>query len=150
MASFTLKEYLKGRDVTYAKDYAPYKANAAKTIELLNKFLAGFEGKLIISSGFRPARLNNSTIGAAAKSNHITCLACDFQDLDLKLWKYVLENLDLAKELGIYFEDKRWTSSWVHFQIIAPKSGKRIYIPNSNKPDRPDLFDGVYDKELDS
>lgn len=149
MASITLKEYLKGRDVTYSKDYEPYKLNALKTVETINKFLANYNSPLIVSSGFRPAKLNNSTYGAASKSNHITCLACDIQDLDLKLWKYVLGNLELAQKLGIYFEDKRWTSSWVHFQVVPSKSGKRIYIPNSNKPDRPNLWDGEYNKEYD-
>jgi hypothetical protein len=149
MAKITIDQYLKGRDITFAKDYEPYKLNAIKTVETINKFLSNYSGNLIVSSGFRPAKLNNSTVGAATKSNHIICLACDIQDLDLKLWKYVLENLQLAKDLGIYFEDKRWTSSWIHFQIVAPKSCKRIYVPNSNKPDRPDLWNGEYDKKFD-
>jgi uncharacterized protein YcbK (DUF882 family) len=149
MAKFTLKDYLKDRDVKYPKDFAPYKDNADRTVLVLNKFLANYPGQLVISSGFRPAALNNSVKGAATKSNHITCQACDFQDLDLKLWKYVLDNLDLAKALGIYFEDKRWTSSWVHMQIVPSASGKRIYIPNSNPADRPDLWSGTYDKKYD-
>jgi len=60
MAKFTLKDYLKDRDVKYPKDFAPYKDNADRTVLILNKFLANYPGQLVISSGFRPAALNNS------------------------------------------------------------------------------------------
>jgi len=34
-------------------------------------------------------------------------------------------------------------------QIVPPASGKRIYVPNSNPFDRPDLWSGTYDKKYD-
>lgn len=151
MASITLKEYLKGRDVTYSKDYEPYKDNALKTVETINKFLANYNSPLIVSSGFRPAKLNNSTYGAASKSNHIICLACDIQDMgSFPLMNYVLKNLQLAKDLGIYFEDFRATPSWVHMQIISPNSGKRIFKPNSSNWLAPQKWNGNYDSKYNS
>ena len=146
MAKITIDQYLKGRDITFAKDYEPYKLNAIKTVETINKFLSNYSGNLIVSSGFRPAKLNNSTVGAATKSNHITCLACDIQDMNpFPLMQYVLNNLDLAKKLGIYFEDFRATPSWVHFAIIPPNSGKRIFKPNSSEWLTPNKWNGFYD-----
>lgn len=148
MAKITRDQYLMGRDKKYEKDFTKELSdNTDRLIKYINLFLVDYKGTLKVTSGFRPAQLNNSIRGAANKSNHLMCLAVDFEDMDLKLWKYVMENLALAKQLGIWFEDKAYTSSWVHMQIVPPNSGNRIFIPNSNPPDRRDIFDGKYDKK---
>lgn len=75
-------------------------------------------------------------------SKHMTGLAADFADVDKKLAKWVLDNIEWCKENGFYFEnfganidtfkadpkmDK--TPTWLHVQIIPPKSGRTIFNP---------------------
>jgi len=57
--------------------------------------------------------------------------------------------LDIAKKYGIYFEDMRWTKTWLHCQIVAPKSGKRIYIPSNQPAIDPTAWSGIYPSEFD-
>ena len=147
----TMEMYLQGRDTAYPMDYEPYKTNARQIVDTMNKFLADHLGYIIISSGFRPARLNNSIAGAAKKSNHIKCLAIDIKDLaPFPLMKYVLKNLELASELGIYFEDFRATPSWVHCQIVPPGSGRRIFKPNSSDWLSPNKWSGDYEDKYNN
>ena len=149
MAKVSKNEYYKGREKS--KEFKPeYDANATELLRKINIFIKDYPRPVSVSSGYRPASYNANVPGAANKSNHTTCRAIDILDMDLTVWKYCMEQLDLAKELGLYFEDKRWTSSWVHIQDVPPKSGKRMYVPNSNPADRPDLWDGRYSKEYDN
>lgn len=134
----TRDKYLKGRDKAFPKSWSKELSdNADKTIEIVNAFLKdiGVNWEIEVSSGFRPASINNATKGAGLLSNHIRCLAVDIIDISPHpLMKLILENLDKAEKHGVYFEDFNWSPSWVHIQIVPPKSGKRIYIPNSNPP----------------
>jgi hypothetical protein len=57
---------------------------------------------------------------------------------------WILQNIDIVKNLGIYIEDFRWTPTWVHLQIKAPNSKKTIYIPNDKPAPAPDRWDGKY------
>lgn len=101
-----------------------------------------------VTSGYRPAAANQAA-GGAQSSAHLSCLAVDISDKDGKLWAWCLNNLKLMKQTGLYLEDRRWTPSWVHFQLRAPKSGKRIFVPNSFPPAAPQLWDGSYDSQWD-
>jgi hypothetical protein len=40
-----------------------------------------------------------------------------------------MDNLQFLIELGVYLEDKNYTATWVHFQILSPGSGNRIFKP---------------------
>jgi hypothetical protein len=86
-------------------------------------------------------------------SAHLIGLGIDVADTDGKLWAWCLDNLKLLQEQGLYLEDVRWTrsakSGWVHFQLRAPASGKRIFIPSSQPATDPDFWDGKYSKEFD-
>lgn len=122
--------------------------NIDKLVKAVNEFIKDYPHNLIITSGYRPEAYNKA-VGGATKSNHTKGLAVDFLDKDNRFWLYVLNNLDKAKVLGLYFENKNWTPSWVHVQLGGPKSGKRIFIPNTNPPTDPDLFNGKYDEKYD-
>lgn len=63
------------------------------------------------------------------RSNHLFGLACDIYDPDgaIKIW--VMRNLEFCKKLDLYFESFRYTTNWVHFQIVPPKSGRMFFIP---------------------
>ena len=63
------------------------------------------------------------------KSNHLYGRAVDFADGDGKLKKWILENIALMEEIGLWMEDFSATKTWVHFQINPPKSGNRFFKP---------------------
>jgi hypothetical protein len=142
--------YWDGKDIKYANDLTlDVDANATKLLEVVNTFLTNYRPIIIISSGWRP-KSYNTKIGGAPSSNHITGLAIDIKDTDNSVFKYVLKNLDLAQQLGLYFEDKRWTPTWVHIQLVKPKSGKRIFVPSSSAPLNAKIWDGKYDDKYNS
>jgi uncharacterized protein YcbK (DUF882 family) len=146
----TKDELLKGRDKQYPKDYTKEVSdNLDKSLILFNKIRIAYGMPMIITSGWRPSAINGSTPGAAAHSKHVLGMAMDVSDPDGKLWKWVLQNLDLMQQLGIYMEDRRWTKGWVHFGVGAPASGKRIFIPNASRASDPDIWDGKYDHSFD-
>lgn len=141
----TKEMYLKGRDKAYPKEFtSECETNMIALLTKVNKFLTVCKLQHVsISSGFRPESLNSSVRGAANKSNHITCHAVDIIDVtSYPVMRAVLANLKEAEKLGLYFEDFRWTPSWVHIQDVPPKSGNRIYIPSASKALAPNKWDG--------
>lgn len=148
-------ELLKGRDKQYPDDYSDeISANLDELLIQLNQIRSAYGKPMIVSSGWRPPSINGSTPGAAAHSKHMDGLAADIQDLDGSLWSWVLKNLQLMQDLGIYMEHKWWTSSddnggWVHFGLGAPKSGKRIFIPSTDRPHSKKWWNGEYDHAFD-
>lgn len=147
----TKSELLKGRDKAYPKDYtAEISSNLDRLLIAINKVRAAYGLPMIVASGWRPPSLNASTPGAATHSKHMLGLAVDIEDKDGKLMKWVLNNLKLMQELGLYLEDFRWTPNWVHFGLGAPGSGKRIFVPSASRAQAPDRWDGKYDHQFDS
>jgi hypothetical protein len=143
-------ELLKGRDKQYPQEYtAEISTNLDRLLIQMNLVRAAYGLPMIVDSGWRPAAINSSTPGAATHSNHMKGLACDISDPDGKLRAWVLANLPLMQKLGLYFEDFRYTKGWVHFAIAPPASGKRISVPNANRPTDPNCWDGVYDHAFD-
>ncbi len=143
-------ELLMGRDQTYPNDYTQeISDNLDKFLVPINKIRNAWGKPMIVNSGWRPPSINASTPGAASHSKHMLGLAADISDPDGVLWAWVLQNLQLMKDLGIYMEDRRWTPTWVHFGFGAPASGKRIFVPSSNPAPAPHNWDGVYDTSFD-
>ncbi|MEO0271683.1 MAG: D-Ala-D-Ala carboxypeptidase family metallohydrolase [candidate division WOR-3 bacterium] len=134
MSKITLDEYLMGRDKV-APLTKEQKTNAQKLLDSVNKLLSFFNKPVKVSSGYRPAQINKS-VGGAAQSAHMTCEAVDLADPNSELARWCLKNLDKIKECGLYLEDPRWTPTWVHLQIRAPKSNNTVFIPNSSPPSR--------------
>jgi hypothetical protein len=62
-------------------------------------------------------------------SNHLKGLAVDVADATGNFWKWCMANLELMEKLGVYFEDRSATPTWVHMQIAPPASGRRIFKP---------------------
>lgn len=143
-------ELLMGRDTEYASEYTQeISDNLDKLLIPLNQIRTAYNIPMIVNSGWRPAEINAATPGAAAHSKHMIGLACDIKDNDSSLWAWVLNNLTLMQQLGIFMEDKRYTPGWVHFQLGAPGSGKRIFIPSAAPAPAPDAWDGNYDHSYD-
>jgi uncharacterized protein YcbK (DUF882 family) len=142
----TKSELLKGRDALYPADYTQTISNNLEELLIaLNAIRTAYGKPMIVDSGWRPSAINDATSNAAHHSKHLIGLAADIADPDGSLWLWVLANLDLMQKLGIYMEDKRWTPSWVHFQLGPPLSGHRIFIPSAAPALAPTAWNGVYD-----
>jgi hypothetical protein len=146
----TKQELLQGRDKTYKEQYTKEVSdNLDKMLSAINVIRKAYAKPMTPTSGWRPPAVNASTPGAAPNSAHCVGLAVDISDPDGKLWAWVLNNLQLIKDCGVYVEDKRWTPTWVHFGLKKPASGKRIFIPSVNRALAPDAWDGKYDPKFD-
>lgn len=142
-------ELLKGRDKQYASEYSQEVSdNLDKLLIPINQVRTAWAKPMTVTSGWRPAAINSATPGAATHSKHMIGLAVDILDTDGSLMQWVLDNLSMMKDLGLYFEDFRWTPNWVHFQLGAPGSGKRIFVPSSAPAAAPSKWDGQYDSSL--
>lgn len=92
---------------------------------------------MIVTSGLRTKKHHLEIYAAKGiyppkvpmKSNHLYGRAVDFADGDGKLKKWILENIALMEEIGLWMEDFSATKTWVHFQINPPKSGNRFFKP---------------------
>ena len=143
-------EILMGRDKKYPKDYTEQISdNIDQLLIPINKIRDAYGHPMTIASGWRPPAINLSTPGAAPHSKHMIGLAVDIQDKDGSLMKWVLQNLQLMKDLNIYCEDFRYCPNWVHFGLGPPISGKRIFIPNSTRAPAPSRWTGIYDHQYD-
>ena len=61
-------------------------------------------------------------------SAHLKCAAVDISDPDGSLYDWTHDNEALMEEIGVWMEVKD-DQARVHFQIYAPKSGKRWFSP---------------------
>lgn len=100
------------------------------------------EKDLVITSGLRSdeqqASLIKEGLTGAIHSKHLVGAAADILDVDGSLTEWVKENLDACARIGFWMEDfdsiaklarAHGSALWVHFQIMAPGSGKRVFIP---------------------
>lgn len=104
-------------------------ANLEKLLEAMNKVRTAYAIPMKVTSGLRSQADQDRINSSAPKSKHLLGLAVDIYDPDSKVWEWCMENMHLMEELGIYFEDKVSTPTWVHFQLGPPKSGRRIFKP---------------------
>jgi hypothetical protein len=146
----SMEEITMGREKQFPKDFTKeVQANLKVLHEKINTIRAAYGKSMIVSSGWRNKTINDATPGAAKNSKHMIGLAIDIYDKDGELFKWVLENLELMKKLGVYIEDKRYTLGWTHFGIGAPSSLKRIFKPNSKPAPYPNIWNGKYDSKWD-
>lgn len=111
--------------------------NLTLLLEKVNKFRTAYGKPMIVTSGLRTKQHHLQIYAKKGifppkvpmKSNHLFGRAVDFADADGKLKAFVLENIKLMEEIGLYFEDFSVTKNWLHVQINAPKSGKRFFKP---------------------
>jgi uncharacterized protein YcbK (DUF882 family) len=95
------------------------------TKEMLDKFdqIRESYGKpLHITSGARCEK-QNKKIGGSPKSNHVLGMALDVVRTD-ELEKFILGNLDT---MDVCIEDLGVTLTWIHVQVVPPKSGNRVF-----------------------
>ena len=114
----------------------------------LNVFLEKYSLPVGVNSGLRNAELQAQVNPKAPNSNHLVGRAADIHDEGNNLMNFVLENMELAKGLDLFFEHFNFTPTWVHIQIVSPRSGHRIFIPNPGPP-LCTRWNGVYDTVYD-
>lgn len=145
----TLLDMLDDRDKQFPSDYTDIiKKNIEDTLIIANRMESAYGHPLVIKSGWRPPYINAMTAGAAFRSKHLLGLAFDAYDENSKLMNWILNNLELMKEMELFFEDFNWTATWCHIQVVRPISGRRIFIPNVSRPSChrwPGQYDHGYD-----
>ena len=124
-------------DPKYAAECTQRIVNNAKSLLKATNSLLHELGikEVIVSSGWRPLGYNIS-IGGATKSRHIKGLAVDLKDPKGDLALLIFKNLDKLKARGMAFEHPNWTPGWVHLQLGFPRSGRVMFIPNTQPPKR--------------
>lgn len=133
MPKLTLDKFLMGR--IKVEDLTPeMKADSADLLDKVNALLADFYKAFpelqarYITSGYRTPEAN-AAAGGKPKSKHMLCQAVDIADADKKLGQWLTMFPDVLIRHDLYMEAKASTPTWVHLQIIPPKSKKRIFLP---------------------
>lgn len=103
--------------------------NLVILLERMNKLRKAYNKPMYITSGLRSAEDQARINPKAPKSRHLLGAACDIADGDGSLKKWVKANISLLETIGLWCEDFASTPSWLHVQIIPPKSGNRFFIP---------------------
>jgi hypothetical protein len=120
-------------------------------LQRINIVRSAYGKPMKVNDGYR--RPQDAPKGGSPTSWHYKGAAIDIDDNDSgDFAKWVINNLEIIKDAGLWIEDIRWTNgcgSWVHFQIYPPKSNKRVFIPSTKPPCNPNIWDGKYDKKLD-
>jgi hypothetical protein len=105
-----------------------YEGNFNKLLSSINKFRNIYGKGMVVTSGYRTPE-HNKKIGGASRSNHCKILAVDIFDPNKNLAEYCLNNLNVLEECGLWIEDPKYTKNWVHFQVVPPRSKKRVFRP---------------------
>jgi len=126
----TLAQYYMGRDQVYGELLTrPLQQNALETVEKVNQLLLAFGENRKVNSGWRPPAVNTNTPGAALRSKHMTCQACDLEDIEGDLDEWCMDHLEVLSGIGLWMEHPASTKGWCHVQTVPPRSGKRVFYP---------------------
>jgi len=132
----TINDYFMGRDKSFAEDMTDeIRANAKITVERANLLLTAFTIATNdteirkVNSGWRPPAVNAATPNAAPRSRHMTGQAIDIADPEGDLDQYCLDHILVLQKIGLWLEDPSSTKGWSHWQIVPPKSMKRVFYP---------------------
>lgn len=122
--------------------------NLTVTAERMSVLASNCPYPIKINDGYR--RPQDQPKNAALGSLHLVGAAMDADDDDTAyLWRWTFGNLDLLQKIGLWIEDPRWThghaGTWMHYQIFPPRSGNRIFVPNTASASAARLWDGKYD-----
>jgi D-alanyl-D-alanine dipeptidase len=118
-----------------------HQKNVHILLEKINKLREAYGKPLRVTSGYR-SKAKHLAIYAAKgitdqskipmQSNHLKGLAIDVvpvEDPVPHLQDWIMANESLMADIGLWFEDFSATKTWVHAQAVAPKSGKRFFMP---------------------
>ncbi len=106
----------------------------------INKVRALWAKPMIVTSGVRSVEDHKRIYAELAKrrpsgviripmgSKHLSAAACDIYDEDGSLHDWCVQHESFLAEVGLWCEVKD-SEKRVHFQIVAPGSGKRFFKP---------------------
>lgn len=108
---------------------AEQQKNFERLLVAVNALRDAYGKPFQITSGVRSPedqeRINPGVRGSA----HVKAAAADILDLDGRIDVFCRENLPLLEKLGLYLEEPSRTPRWCHVQVLAPRSGNRIFWP---------------------
>ncbi len=132
----SLKEILNG--AAYADQSKPVQNNLMILVERVNRLRAAYNKPMRVTSGLR-TKADQLRIYAAKGvadaskvpmgSQHLQGGAVDFADADGKLKTWCRQNEPLLASVGLWCEHWDYTPTWLHVQIVPPKSGVRWFRP---------------------
>lgn len=118
------KEIVKAADEKFITP--EIEANIKGLLDRVNPIRLIWGKPMVVSSGFRnPER--NAAVGGRTKSQHMLGKALDIRDPDGTLARWLLDNIFLLEEYGLWLEDPRYTKGWVHLDTRPRKN--RVFIP---------------------
>ncbi len=132
----TFNELIKGNSI--ADIPIEHQHNLEDLLKKINQIRTAYNVPMVVTSGYRSMQdhlriysqkgiTDKSKI--PMKSKHLYGQAVDIADADGKLKAWVLKNVTLLESVGLWCEDFSTTTTWVHFQILPPGSGKRFFMP---------------------
>lgn len=131
-----MEELLKGAKL---EDQSPeIQANLKVLLERLNAVRAAYGKPMFVTSGLRTMADHKRIYAAKGitdekkipmKSKHLSGEAGDIGDAKRELQAWCKANEAKLAEIGLWMEDFSATPTWVHFQVVPPKSGKRFFMP---------------------
>ncbi|HUM41562.1 MAG TPA: D-Ala-D-Ala carboxypeptidase family metallohydrolase [Fervidobacterium sp.] len=132
----TMQELLK--DAKFEDQSQEIQDNLVELLVRINKVRAAYGKPMNVTSGLR-SMADHLRIYAQKgitdqskipmQSNHLYGRAVDISDPNRELQAWVLKNVKLMEEIGLWMEDFGATPNWLHFQINPPKSGNRFFKP---------------------
>lgn len=132
----TFKELIKNTSI--ADIPLTHQHNLEELLKRINKVRAAYNKPMTVTSGYRSMYDHKRIYSQKGitdeskipmQSKHLYGQAVDIADADGSMKKWVLENVKLLEDVGLWCEDFAYTKTWIHFQILPPKSGKRFFIP---------------------
>lgn len=110
--------------------------NLAILLNRINQIRAAWNKPMTVTSGLRTpedqirvyaAKGITDSTKIPMKSKHLYGQAVDIYDPGLVITAWLKANPDILKDAELWCEEGN--SNWVHFQILAPGSGKRWFLP---------------------
>ena len=138
MTPITLADYFAGRDLQYADELTEQiRVCAAVTVERANALLrayadaTGDTAPRFVNSGWRPRAVNARVRGSAPRSRHVTGEAIDIDDRPgtLDSWCITTAGLAALELAGLWLEHPDSSPTWTHWQVVPPRSGRRVFKP---------------------
>lgn len=130
------------KELGYYKDMDLEHYNNLLNLNFKINLLRDAYGKpLRVTSGYRSLEKHLAIYSAKGitdqkkipmQSRHLSGLAVDIVPVEepvSDLQKFIKNNIALMQEIGLWFEDFSKTPTWVHAQIVPPKSGKLFFLP---------------------
>lgn len=110
-------------ELMHGEDYPSerHRQNAMELLRKVNKVRNQYGKQMIITSGYRNP-VHNAKIGGAKRSPHMECKAMDIRDASGELSAWLLNHIELLRQIGLYMENPSFTRGWVHLDTVERKN----------------------------